>query len=202
MPLHWSPSAGADDAVAFGAQAGDEQVAEGFDALGDVLDADGLEQVQRCFEGQQAGDVVAAAFEAGGVGAKGVIVVSEILGVDDVHPADHQGAGVVDQLAAAEEDAGAFGAEEPFVAVGGEEVDVHGADIDRKNTEGLDGVDAEEDFPFGAELADAGEIMALAAGEFDVGERHQAGAGFGGGLEDFFEGDVAACRRGRRFLRP
>ena len=36
-----------------------------------------------------------------------------------------------------------------------------------------------------------GQIVALAAGEFDVGEGDEPGAGIGGGFEDFFEGDVA-----------
>jgi len=101
--------AGADEAVAFGFQAGDELVGQGFDA-GDGGDADGLDHLKTGAEGQQAGDVVGAALEAGGVGAEGKIVFAEILGVDDVQPAEYQGAGVFDQCAAAEENAGAFGA--------------------------------------------------------------------------------------------
>jgi len=76
------------------------------------------------------------------------------------------------------------------VAVGGEEVYVHIGDVYGEDAEGLDGIDAEENVVFGAELADAGEVVALAAGEFDVREGHETRARLGGGGENFFDGDV------------
>ena len=49
-------------------------------------------------------------------------------------------------------------------------------------------------------MADAGEIVALAAGEFDVGEGHEPGARLGGGGEDFFDGDMAGVFGAGLFL--
>jgi hypothetical protein len=41
----------ADDAVSFFPQAGDEEIGEGFDPHGDLLDADGLDHLQTGTEG-------------------------------------------------------------------------------------------------------------------------------------------------------
>lgn len=181
--------AGTDDLIPLFFQAGNEDVGEEFKPLADWIDAGRLEEFEGGFEGEEAGDVIAAAFETTGVGAEGVVVVAVILGVDDVHPADHEGPGVLEEFAAAIEDAGAFGAQEPFVAVGGEIVDLHGFDVNWNYSQGLDAVDTEADFSLGAELSDAEEIMALAAGEFDVGKGNEAGARVGGGFQDFLERD-------------
>jgi tetratricopeptide (TPR) repeat protein len=116
--------------------------------------------------------------------------MAEILGIDDVHPADHQWADVLDEAAAAIKDPRAFGPEQPFVPIGGEEIDEHIRDMKRQHAEGLNGIDAEQDFAFGAELAYAGQIVALAAGEFDVGEGDQARFWLSGGGEDFFDGNL------------
>ena len=154
--------AGADNAIILGAQAGDELIAQGFDSRGDLGNADGLNEVNRSTQAQKPSDVVASAFEAAGVGAEGEIDVAEVLRVDDVHPADHERAGAFDEFAAAIKDAGAFGAEQPFMPIGREIIDIHAGDVDGEHAEGLNRIDAEEDVSFGTELSDAGEVVALA----------------------------------------
>jgi hypothetical protein len=55
------------------------------------------------------------------------------------------------------------------VTVGGKKVDIHRLHINRDNADGLNCIDAKEFSIFAAEFSDRGDVMPLAAGEFDVG---------------------------------
>jgi len=82
--------------------------------------------------------------------------------------------------------------QEPFVAVGGEIVDVHGPHIDGEHAERLDCVEAEEFAVFAAGFSDQADVVALAGGVFDVGKSNQARARMRNLLENAFEWN---CRR-------
>lgn len=176
----------AEDFVAAFAGAVGEAVSDGEDGGGDLIDAGFEEEFEGSAETEGADDVEGAGFVASGVGAEGHVAGGVIGPGGDVGPAELDGFDLVLPVAGDEEDAGAFGAEEPFVAVGGEGVDVHGADVEGEGAEALDGVDEEEDAEAAADFADGGEVGAVAAEVLDEADGEEAGAA--GGLFDLFEG--------------
>ena len=58
-------------------------------------------------------------------------------------------------------------AEQPLVAVGGQEVDRRAAHVERQDAQPLDGIDEEEDAPLPAKGAEGVQVVAEAAGELD-----------------------------------
>src|ERR1700742_368261 len=127
-----------------------------------------MQHFERSLEGQQARDVVAAALGASSIGAEAVIVIAVVLRIDDIHPTNHERASAFDEFFAAIEDARTLRAKQPFVAISREKVDVHRFHIHRQDAERLYRIDAEKLLILLAKCADANEIVALPAGEFDM----------------------------------
>jgi len=176
------------DFVALGTQA--------FVELSGALHNGGLDVFDACFEkefersalAEAADGVEGAAFIAAGVGAEGHIAGTVIGKVGGIGPAEFDGFDGVEAAVTDVKDAIAFRAEHPFVAVGGERVDVGGFDVDGEDAHALNGVDEEEAAVLVAELANGIEIDTVAAEIVDEADGEQACAGYGGG--DGFEGVV------------
>jgi len=95
------------------------------------------------------------------------------------------------------EDAGPLGSAEPFVAVGGEEVDLHGLHVDGQDPERLYGIDAEEHAFGAAGVAEGGQVGSKAAGELDGGDGDESGVGVDR-VDELLEG-YASVVFGHRF---
>lgn len=177
---------GGHEFVAFGGGPGGDFVGTGEDRCADAGDADLVEELEGGAKAVTADGVEGAGFVAAGVGAESHIAFAVIGMTGDVGPAELDGFDFVLAILLDVEDAAAFGAGEPFVAVGGEGVDLHGADVEGEDSEALDGIDEEEDAVAGADGAEGGEGGAVAGEELDEADGEEAGAASGG--FDFFEG--------------
>ena len=144
---------GGHEFVTFSKGAGSDLVGSGGYGLGDVGDADFVEEFEGGAEAVAADGVEGAGFVAAGVGAKGEVALAVVGVGGGVGPAELDGLDLVLAVLLNVEDAAAFGAGEPFVTVGGEGVDAHGADVEGEGAEALDGVDEEEDLAAVANFA-------------------------------------------------
>jgi len=116
---------------------------------------------------------VCAGFVLGCAAAKGDLFLGHKIGATHIVPAVDGRIETFLQLAAHIEQSGAARAEQPFVRVRGQEIDVF--DSGGKCAEGLDGVEAKEDAALAQALANGLEIDAVAADEMTGGESDQPG---------------------------
>ena len=99
-----------------------------------------------------------------------------VASVLDVPPAGEEGRHPVAGALRDEEDGAAFGAEQPLVRVGGEDVHSGGMNIHRQGPQALDRVDDEEDAALPAEPRDLLDRVDPAVVEGDPRDRDDAGA--------------------------
>ena len=174
---------GAEEVEAEGGEAIGEAFFESEELGGDGVDADFEEEVDAGFHAEDAVDVEGAGFVAAAAFFEGDFGLGDELGGADVPGAEEGGAELVLKGFFDVEDAGAHGAEHPFVGIGGEEVDVF--DGGGEGADGLDGVEAEEDAAGAQHLADGVDLQAVAAEEVAGGEGDEAGFGGEGGFDEF-----------------
>jgi len=86
-----------------------------------------------------------------------------------------------------------LGAEQPFVAAGGQEIDIPGTNRDHPQT--LNGVDTEQYTSFLEVFADGVNIDPVAGDEIDAGQSYQAGTAIGCAIH-VFHGDAAVTTAG------
>jgi len=150
-----------------------------------------LDQVDAGFHAEDAGDVEGAGFVATAAALEGDLFLRDEIGAAHVPGAEQAGAEHVLEFFADIEDAGAHGAEHPFVGVGGEEIDVINTGLE--GADGLNGIKAEEDAALAQHAADAVDFDAVAALEMAGGEGDELGFGREGRLDEFGGDGTGGC---------
>ena len=165
-------SVGAQYAPALFLEGGNQRVAFAKQFGGDAIHAEFEDQFKGGVEADEPEHIVAAHFVALGTGSEGDFLAGHEIGAADiVPPVDHGAEGFVPGFADVEK-AGAAGAEQPFVGVGGDEVRMFGSG--RKGSNGLDAVDAQGD-PTGTECGtQCGQVETPTGDEMAGGESHQS----------------------------
>ncbi len=181
---------GSEKFVAFGEGAGGDAIGKREDGRGDVGYADLIEVTESGLQAEAADRIEGAGFVAAGIGAEGH-VAGGVVGVGGgVGPAKFDRIDLVLAVALDVENAAAFGAGEPFVAIGGGGVDAAFTDVEGEGTEALDGIDEEEDIVTVADFADGFQVGAVTGEELNEGDGQKAGS-FGGAV-NFVQGSIGA----------
>ena len=163
---------GVEDGPALALQRGDEPGAFAEEFLADGVDADFEEEFEGGGEAGEAEAVVRAGLVAAGVGAEREFFLRDVVRAADVVPAKDDRMECVEAAFAHVKNARGAGAEEPFVRVGGEEIEV--LDGGRKRAEGLNAIDAEKDVPRGEVAADGVDFRAETGDEMTRRQRDEA----------------------------
>lgn len=140
----------------------------------DLVEAELEEQFQGGMESDHAEEVVRSGLITPGIVPESELWLSDEIGAGNIVPAEDGGMEFVLERTPDEQDSGGAGTEEPFVGVGGEEVEVFG--WSGKSAEGLDRVDTEADVAFAEGGAEGGEIEAWTGNKMARGERHEPGS--------------------------
>lgn len=139
--------------------------------------------------------------DSDGVVGAGLVLVREGVGLG-VEFGDGSGAALAEcaedffESGSDDEGAGAEGAEESLVSWDGEEIDVHGLDIDGDVSDGLCAIDDEGDGHVSADAADLGDGLDGAGDVAGVEDGDEAGLG-SDGAADIFGVDDAGIRMDR-----
>ena len=157
------------------AEAGGQVHVEGEHALGDRVDADAREVVDRGARARRSARTAGSparvrAFE----GRTRRLAVVEGERVLDAQPADRARRALVEQLAADVAEAGAVAGAQPLVAGGGEGVDAAALHVDRERPDGLAAADHE--VALALEAAEGVEVLAAAVRELHVADRDRGRA--------------------------